>query len=148
MYRVLICCILSQNHNLPHLLMCVLLFSQRISRALSVYICLFFLVGCPPNTICFSFLSLLSPQCTEPDVLCLSFPSVCWTLLNVPRQKVEATHSVVHFVGDHSLVFIVVHTLDIFVLHISSSFLFTAEGLFWYQNSARRAGSFVIVYYT
>ena len=92
MYRVLICCILSQNHNLPHLLMCVLLFSQRISRALSVYICLFFLVACPPNTICFSFLSLLSPQCTEPGVLCLSFPSEYWTLLTVPRQKVEATH--------------------------------------------------------
>ena len=81
-------------------------------------------------------------------MLCLSFPSVYWTLLSVPRQKVEATHSVVHFVGDHSLVFIVVHTLGIFVLHISSSVLFTAEGLFWYQNSARRAGSLVIVYYT
>lgn len=92
MYRVLICCILSQNRNLPHLLMCSLLFSQRISRALSVYICLVFLVACPSNTICFSFLSLLSPQCTEPGMLCSSFPSVYWTLLNVPRQKVEATH--------------------------------------------------------
>lgn len=61
-------------------------------------------------------------------------------------RKCRLVTSLVHFVRDHSLVIIVVHTLGIFVLHILSSFLFTAEGLFWYQNSARAASSFVIVY--
>ena len=65
-----------------------------------------------------------------------------------PGRRWRLLTSVVYFVGDHSLVFIVVHTLGIFVLHISSSFLFTAKGLFWYQNLPRDASSFMIVYYT
>ena len=100
--------------------MCSLLFSQRISRALSVYICLVFLVACPSNTICFSFLSLLSPQCTEPGMLCLSFPSVYWTLLNVPRQKVEATHLSSLFCSIKTLIKITMYFHNCFLISNNS----------------------------
>ena len=96
MYRVLICCILSQNHNLPHRLMCGLLFKEFLGLfqcifvssfwwcVLQILAALVFSVSCLP--------SLLKLVC-----IYLSSPSVQWNLLNVPRQKVQASHLISSF---------------------------------------------------
>lgn len=97
MYRVLICCILSQNHNLPHRLMCGLLFSQRIFRVLSVYVCLFFLWCVLQILAALVFSVSCLPSLLKLVCIYLRFPSVYWNLLNVPRQKVQASHLISSF---------------------------------------------------
>lgn len=61
-------------------------------------------------------------------MLYLSFPSLYWGLVNVPRQKAQVSHLICfYFLRNDSLVMLVVPTLSIFVSYIWSFFSYSEQ---------------------